>query len=558
MFKIKKTYFALFVIMASTLFAQHYETSEVNINNVKFPIRNDGDNGVDGIIFDSSNIGFSIGFYLTENNNGEVWSNGMFHSSRVLDYLPGNVGSDANDIRNKIYTLTSSESDFNASWGNWKDAVEQGALFYDGDADGVYNPVDKNENGKWDTDEDRPDLMGDYTAWSVFNDSKEATKRKYSDVTPKGIEINQTIFAYSLYEENELNNTIFIRYIIKNKSEVVSKYDSVYFSLAFDADIGDYWDDLVGSNEELNSTFAYNNEADEKFGDNPPAVFITLLQGPLVDGTASDEGYLRRGGVLGEVKYASKKNLEMTSSITPRRNAVQIPIQFGDPETKEEANNLIVGGKYHDGRSISVRDFELGNGDELGDSANGIDPKYMFSGNPVENSGWLPKYESDWRTMNSTGPFELERDKPIELIYALIVGRGENSLNSLIVAEEYANRIIDFYKSNFDLTVIDVKKHTDNLVVDDLQLYQNYPNPFNPTTIIKFGLPEQSNVKIEIFNMLGQSVAVLVDTEKSAGFYETTWIADNLPSGIYLISIRAKGVSSKKSFAEVKKALLLK
>ena len=76
--------------------------------------------------------------------------------------------------------------------------------------------------------------------------------------------------------------------------------------------------------------------------------------------------------------------------------------------------------------------------------------------------------------------------------------------------------------------------------------------------MVKYGLPEQSNVKIEIFNMLGQSVGILVNSEKQAGFYETTWNADNLPSGIYLISIRAEGLSSKKSFVQVKKSLLLK
>ncbi len=58
-------------------------------------------------------------------------------------------------------------------------------------------------------------------------------------------------------------------------------------------------------------------------------------------------------------------------------------------------------------------------------------------------------------------------------------------------------------------------------------------------------MPEQSNVKIEIFNMLGQSVGVLVNAEKSAGYYETQWNARNLSSGIYIISIRAEGLSSK-------------
>jgi len=50
----------------------------------------------------------------------------------------------------------------------------------------------------------------------------------------------------------------------------------------------------------------------------------------------------------------------------------------------------------------------------------------------------------------------------------------------------------------------------------------------------------------------------LVNTENSAGFNETTWNAANLPSGIYLISERAEGLSSKKNFTQVKKALLLK
>ena len=97
-----------------------------------------------------------------------------------------------------------------------------------------------------------------------------------------------------------------------------------------------------------------------------------------------------------------------------------------------------------------------------------------------------------------------------------------------------------------------------NIIPQEYVLHQNFPNPFNPSTVIKYGIPEQSNIKIEIFNMLGQSVGILVNTEKSAGFYETTWDASNLTSGIYLFSIRAEGLSSKKNFIQVKKAILLK
>ena len=98
----------------------------------------------------------------------------------------------------------------------------------------------------------------------------------------------------------------------------------------------------------------------------------------------------------------------------------------------------------------------------------------------------------------------------------------------------------------------------DNSVPQDFSLSQNYPNPFNPSTVIEYAIPEQSNVKIELYNMLGQSVGILVNGKKSAGYYEATWIATNLSSGIYLIKIRAEGLDSKNSFTQVKKALLLK
>ena len=97
-----------------------------------------------------------------------------------------------------------------------------------------------------------------------------------------------------------------------------------------------------------------------------------------------------------------------------------------------------------------------------------------------------------------------------------------------------------------------------NNVPSEFKLYPNYPNPFNPTTQISYEIPINSRVRLEIFNTLGQSVKVLVNDFKAAGIYKTNWNAENLPSGIYLISIRAEGLNSSKYFRQVKKALLLK
>ncbi len=109
---------------------------------------------------------------------------------------------------------------------------------------------------------------------------------------------------------------------------------------------------------------------------------------------------------------------------------------------------------------------------------------------------------------------------------------------------------------NYNITNVNDEKSSE--IPNNFALYQNYPNPFNPSTTIKYSVPELSNVKIEVFNMLGQKVTFLVNTNKIAGYYETTWNAENLSSGIYFINITANGINSNKNFVQTKKALLLK
>ncbi|MEW6508959.1 MAG: T9SS type A sorting domain-containing protein [Bacteroidota bacterium] len=72
-------------------------------------------------------------------------------------------------------------------------------------------------------------------------------------------------------------------------------------------------------------------------------------------------------------------------------------------------------------------------------------------------------------------------------------------------------------------------------------LSQNYPNPFNPTTNIKFIIPEAGNVKLSVYNVLGQEVAQLVKGYKDAGTYNITWNATNISSGIYFYRLESAG-----------------
>lgn len=78
-------------------------------------------------------------------------------------------------------------------------------------------------------------------------------------------------------------------------------------------------------------------------------------------------------------------------------------------------------------------------------------------------------------------------------------------------------------------------------------LEQNYPNPFNPSTTLEFSIPNRSYVRLTIYNVLGQQVAVLADGYMPAGFHTAVWNADRFASGVYFSVLQADGtISSKK------------
>ena len=98
---------------------------------------------------------------------------------------------------------------------------------------------------------------------------------------------------------------------------------------------------------------------------------------------------------------------------------------------------------------------------------------------------------------------------------------------------------------------------TNTLIPREFELSQNYPNPFNPNTVIRFGLPVSSNVKLEVLNILGQRVTILADRRFDAGYHDIEWqgtTADGqlVASGVYFYRLRTD------SFTASKKMILLK
>lgn len=87
---------------------------------------------------------------------------------------------------------------------------------------------------------------------------------------------------------------------------------------------------------------------------------------------------------------------------------------------------------------------------------------------------------------------------------------------------------------------------------DEFTLSQNYPNPFNPSTNIRYTVPVQSDVTLEVFNLLGQRVATLVNTKQVAGSYTVRFDASSLASGLYIYRLSAG------SYVNTQKMLLIK
>ena len=104
-----------------------------------------------------------------------------------------------------------------------------------------------------------------------------------------------------------------------------------------------------------------------------------------------------------------------------------------------------------------------------------------------------------------------------------------------------------------------IEQHREDipLVPLEFRLEQNFPNPFNGATTIRYEISEESPVQLEVFNLMGQRVLLMVDGVQEAGSYELQWDGNNengLPfaSGIYLYRIRAG------EFTDVRKMLLVR
>lgn len=269
------------------------------------------------------------------------------------------------------------------------------APYVDADNNGVYEPLKG----------DYPEIKGDAMLWWVFND--KLNPHSESGAYPLGIEVQASAYTYNCSDDPLLNNAVFIRYKIINRSRNI--YDSVHAGLWADLDIGNNFDDYVGSIPALNSFFGYNADDSDQdttvvtlqkdtlfykgYGRNLPAQSITFLQ-----------GLINSSGKEMPMSYFSYYNNEKSIK--------------GNPSLPDHFYHYL-NGRWIDGTPITV------GGD--GKGGTNVSP-YAFPGDPADANAWSEKsagnQPNDRRGIGSFGPVTLNPGDAQEITVAFTFHRS--------------------------------------------------------------------------------------------------------------------------------------
>jgi len=149
-------------------------------------------------------------------------------------------------------------------------------------------------------------------------------------------------------------------------------------------------------------------------------------------------------------------------------------------------------------------------------------------------------------------------------LWTKTIGGPNNDIGDQILVTDKGEYVIVGYTQSFGAGGRDVyliKLASDRVDIDnennysvpfDFALQQNRPNPFNASTVIKYELPQQSQITIEIYDILGRKVTTLIDKQQSAGYHQVNWQVDDFASGLYFYKLQAG------DYNETKKMILIK
>jgi hypothetical protein len=173
-----------------------------------------------------------------------------------------------------------------------------------------------------------------------------------------------------------------------------------------------------------------------------------------------------------------------------------------------------------------------------GPSVPGLEGKYIY-GDYCSSKIWSLEYDGITPTVNQY----------LLNVTGSLTSFGVDQQNELYLTSSNGK----IYR--FTPTVTSIEN---DITIDEYFIEQNYPNPFNPATIIKYNLPEDSEVSIKIYDALGKEIDSITTGYQPKGTYQRTWNAKGFASGVYYVKMNAQSLSSNKTFSRTMKMLYLK
>jgi phosphatidylserine/phosphatidylglycerophosphate/cardiolipin synthase-like enzyme len=207
--------------------------------------------------------------------------------------------------------------------------------------------------------------------------------------------------------------------------------------------------------------------------------------------------------------------------------------------TRDEIANAIIAAQ---GSGVKVRGA-LDNNTDSGSEynylvANGVDIRLKTGTTALLHHKYavLDGEDPHWNSVILTGSHNWTTSAETSNNENLLIVRDGNIANQYL--QEFAARYYQFGGADSILVgVLDPGADTPST----LSLDQNYPNPFNPKTLIQFRIPTRSLVKLEVFDLLGRSVARPVNEVRDGGKYVVEWDAKGMASGVYFYRLSASG-----------------
>ncbi|MFZ1322423.1 MAG: T9SS type A sorting domain-containing protein [Ignavibacteria bacterium] len=512
------------ILYTNILVSNYY--SALNSNNINTYFQNNG-------VFNSIQNSESGGFEWPKNENkfaryssgiilGAIVNTDTLVTVSVYDseFLPGftdvnGVPSGNNSNEYQIYKLTHGISDSDRM--NWPNKLlgnsDQGAPVYFDSLAMSYKPVD----------------FGNQSMFYSYTDSYPISHHNNAGSTaPLKADIKQ--INYSFNQPEELKNIVYQEYRIINRSSQV--WNNAYINLFSDDDVGETQNDAVGTDTNLRLTYSYNfTSNDFIYSSNPPAVGFLVIRAPLLNtGNNNDTVYYYEGKNK-RIKIGYKED-RISSSVIYHDDSFQ-------PRNYTETYNAIRGFKNNGTSYVNPSTSQI--------------TKFVYSGDPVTNTGWLCPNSGDMRFYTGFGPMNINPGDTQVIVIAQVIGQGTDRLSSISKLRESSADAQEFYDNCFSDVVISVN-NISQYIPNTFILNQNYPNPFNPKTVISYEIQMTGyrQVSLKIYNAIGKEVAVLVNEKQSSGKYSVEFHGEDFASGVYFYKLEAG------DFSETKRMVLIK